>query len=290
VIVETSARQRLDSHHHLWTRARIDRGDYRWMPEAGPLREDYTPARLEPELRAAGVGGTIVVQSADSVDETRFLLECADATEFVLGVTGWAPLDRADAIETLSDLARNEHLLAVRPMLHDLPDPGWIARPQVRESLRALVELGLRLEILSRTEHLATVADVIDEIPELLAVVDHISKPVFRWEDDADWRTGMARLAQRPNTYCKLSGMVTEVGPGWTRADVEPYASFVLEQFGPDRVMFGSDWPVCRLVAEYHDVARLADELISSLAGSDAGADAVWRGTAERFYGVRVAG
>jgi L-fucono-1,5-lactonase len=281
--------QRLDAHHHFWTRARIDRGDYPWMPERGPLRDDYPPARLEPELRAVGVGGTIVVQAAASVDESRFLLDCADANEFVLGVTGWAPLDRSDAIETLSELARNEHLRAVRPMLHDISDPEWIARPQVRQNLHALVDLGLRFEILSRAEHLAPIADVIEAIPELPAVVNHVSKPVFRWDEDVRWRSGMARLAERPNTYCKLSGMVTEVGPGWTRADFEPYASFVFETFGAERVMFGSDWPVCRLVAEYGDVAELADQLIASLLGSGAGADAVWGRTAERFYGVHVA-
>jgi L-fuconolactonase len=252
------------------------------MPDGGPLREEYIPERLAPELRAAGVAGTIVVQAADSVDETRFLLALADATEFVVGVTGWAPLDRPEGLESLAGLAANEHLRAVRPMLHDLPDPEWITRPAVRDSLRGLVGLGLRFEVLSRTEHLAPVARVLAELPELPAVVDHISKPVFRWDEDGAWRDGMARLAERPGTCCKLSGLVTEVGPGWTPATFEPYASFVLETFGPDRVMFGSDWPVCRLAAEYGDVVGLAEHLTASLAPAEA--EAVWRGTAERFY------
>ena len=273
---------RLDAHQHFWTRERIDRGDYPWMPGTGPMREAYTPERLAPELGSAGVEGTIVVQAAESVGETRFLLELAAATDFVVGVTGWAPLDRPEGLETLAELAADDHLRAVRPMLHDLPDPEWIARPDVRRSLRGLVELGLRFEVLSRTEHLAPVAGVLADIPELPAVVDHISKPAFRWDEDGDWRDGMARLAECPSTCCKLSGLVTEVGPGWTPADFEPYAAFVLEAFGPERVMFGSDWPVCRLAAEYGDVVRLAERLTSSLSASEA--DAVWRGTAERFY------
>lgn len=283
------AHERLDSHHHLWSLARIERGDYDWMPVDGPLREDYLPQRLEPELRDARVGATIVVQAAPSVDETRFLLDLARGASTVRGVTGWAALDQSDAIETVAELAGDEHLRAIRPMLHDLSDPAWITRPQVRHNLRGLAELGLRLEVLSRTEHLSAVYDVLAAIPELPAVIDHLSKPTYRWEDDAGWRTWIARHAERPNTHCKLSGMVTEVGPGWTSAHFERYASFVFESFGVERVMFGSDWPVCLLAgAEYRDVVELAGDLVSPL---DAGeAAAFWRHNGERFYGVRVAG
>ncbi len=125
------------------------------------------------------------------------------------------------------------------------------------------------------------------ETPKLPAVINHLSRPAYRWDDDAQGRTWMSRHAQRPNTYCKLSGMLTEVGPGWTIADFEPYASFVFETFGAERVMFGSDWPVSRQLLEYQDVVELTDRLISPLAGDDAGA--FWRRNAERFYGVSVA-
>lgn len=279
---------RLDAHHHLWTLAKVERGDYPWMPAGGPLREHYPPERLEPELEAAGVRATIVCQAAPSVEETRFLLDIAHDTEWVLGVTGWAPLDRPDGIEVLTALATDERLLAIRPMLHDLPDPRWIARREVRDSLTALAGLGLRLEVLSRTEHLPSVYEVLGETPELPAVIDHGSKPTYRWDEDAEWRRWMSRIAERHNTYCKLSGMVTEVGPQWTLAEFERYASFLWETFGGERIIFGSDWPVCRLVAEYQEVVQLADRLIASVAPQDA--DGVWRRNAERFYGVRVAG
>lgn len=172
--------QRLDSHHHFWTLERIERGDYHWMPDGGPLREDYLPERIEPELRAAGVDGIIVVQAAQSVEETRFLLDLAGETDFVLGVTGWAPLDRPDATETLAELAEDEHLRAVRPMIHDLLDPDWISRPEVRRNLHRLAGLGLRFEVLSYAEHLPPVYDALAEAAELPAVINHLSKPAYR--------------------------------------------------------------------------------------------------------------
>lgn len=287
-MAEQAAAQRLDSHHHLWTLERIERGDYHWMPEEdGPLREDYLPDRLAPELEAAGVGGTIVVQAAQSVDETRFLLDLAEKTDFVLGVTGWVPLDEPEGVEVLAELAGNEHLRAVRPMIHDLPDRDWISRPEVRESLHRLAELGLRFEVLSRTEHLQPVYDALAEVPELPAVINHLSKPAYQWEGDQEWRLWMARMAERPNTFCKLSGFLTEVGLEWTVGHFEPYASYVFETFGARRVMFGSDWPVSRRILEYTDVVDLTSRLASSLDRHEA--NAFWRGNAERFYGVHVA-
>ena len=279
--------KRLDSHHHLWTLARIERGDYHWMPEEGQLRDDHLPERLAPELERAGVGGTIVIQAAQTVDETRFLLDLARDTDFVVGVTGWAPLDRPDAMETLTELAENDYLRAIRPMIHDIPDRGWISRPQVRENLRSLAGLGLRFEALTYTEHLPPVYDALEEIPELPAVINHLSKPAYRWEDDEEWRRWMSRLAERPNTYCKLSGMLTEVGPGWTEAHCKPYVNFLFETFGAGIVMFGSDWPVSRQLLEYPDVVALTERLVSPLTPREA--EAFWRTSAEAFYGVRVA-
>lgn len=263
-----------------------DRGDYHWMPGSGPLREDYLPERLVPHLTRAGVGGTIVVQAAQSVEETRFLLDLARSNSVVLGVTGWVPLDQPDALDTLGELAEDGYLRSVRPMIHDLPDRHWVSRPEVQATLRGLPELGLRLEVLTYPEHLPPVHDVLAGIPELPAVIDHLSKPTYRWNDDAEWRSWMSRMAQRPNTSCKLSGMLTEVGRGWTPEQFAPYVAFLFETFGTDRVMFGSDWPVSRQLLEYHEVVDLTANLVSSLRPPEA--DAFWRGNAERFYGVRV--
>ena len=274
---------RLDSHHHLW---RVDRGDYHWMPDDGPLREDHLADRLLPELAGADVGGTILVQAAQTVDETRFLLELAHEIDPVLGVTGWVDLERGDALETVAALAEQGPMLAVRPMLHDLDDPAWIARPAVVDNLRGLASTRQRFEVLSFPEHLPAAYEALAAVPDLPVVIDHLSKPSYDWDRDADWRTWMARFAQRPETFCKLSGMVTEVGADWTVETFRPYAEFVLDAFGSDRVMFGSDWPVCRQVAEYAEVAELAQVLIDEFVPDDA--DAIWRENAERFYGVTI--
>lgn len=276
----------LDSHHHLWTLGRVERGDYHWMPDEGLLRDDHLPEHLVPGLREAGVGGTIVIQAAQSVDETRFLLDLASQTESILGVTGWAPLDRPEGLATLSDLAGHDYLRAVRSMIHDIPDRGWVTRPEVRDGLRKLAGLGLRFEALTYTEHLPPVYEALAGVPELPAVINHLSKPAYRWEADEEWRTWMSRMAERPNTYCKLSGILTEVGPGWTDEHFKPYVNFLFETFGADRVMFGSDWPVSRQLLEYTDVVALKERLVSSL--SDEEAQAFWRTSAEAFYGVRV--
>lgn len=277
---------RLDAHQQFWTRDRMNLGGYPWLPDESPLRDDYDPARLRSELAGAGVGGTIVVQAAQSVEETRYLLGLATENDFVLGVAGWVPLDHPEALETLGELAKNEHLKAVRPMVHDLPDPLWITRPQVRRNLHGLANLGQRLELLTFSEHLPAVYDVLAAIPELPAVLNHISKPVYLWGDDDDWRTWMSRHAQRPNTFCKLSGMFTEVGPQWTEHALRPYVDYVFEQFGTERVIFGSDWPVSQQVLDYPAVVRNTASLVSSLSPDEA--EAFWRINAEHFYGVRV--
>lgn len=277
--------RRLDTHQHFWTLERVERGDYPWMPEGGPLREDYLPERLD--LERANVGGVIAVQAAQLVDETRFLLGLARDTGAILGVTGWVPLDRPDAIDTLRELARDENLRAIRAMVEYPSDPDSIDQPQIRQNLRRFTQLGLRFEFDSLPRNLPSCYRVLADIPELPALIDHLSKPTYRWDDDGEWRTWMSRLAELPNTYCKLSGMPVEVGPNWTASDFEPYANFVFEIFGADRVMFGSDWPVERQVAEYQDIITLTNRLVSPLAPDDA--DAVWRRNAERFYGVQVA-
>lgn len=280
--------QHLDTHHHMWSVANIARGGYEWMPEGGLLREDYLPERLAPHFRAANVGGSIVIQADPTVEETRFLLDLARKTDFIRAVTGWVPLDQPASIATLDELARDDYLRAIRPMIHDLPDPLWATNPQVRRGLRHMLELGLRFEVLTYAEHLPATYTALSSIPELPAVINHLSKPVYHWEDDGEWRTWMARHAERPNTYCKLSGMLTEVGEDWTDARFQPYFDFAFEHFGAERVMFGSDWPVSRQLLDYEHVVELNERLTSSLSAGEA--EGFWRMNGERFYGVRVAG
>jgi L-fuconolactonase len=274
--------RRIDAHQHFW---KVERGDYHWMPASGPLRHDYLPKNLAPLNRAAGFDGTILIQAAQTVAETDFLLDLADQTDtMVLGVTGWVPLDDKTAPAELQRLAQHPKLVAIRPMLHDLPTVDWISQPTVIENLRRLPGLNLRFEVLSFPMHLPAAFYALEQIPDLPVVIDHLSKPNYTAGIDADWRKWMHAFAQRPNAYCKLSGMVTEVGEGWSPDNFRAHADFVLDTFGPNRVMFGSDWPVCLQAATHTQIVELAKALTSRLTPTER--DAVWGGTAALFYGV----
>lgn len=274
--------QTIDAHQHYWM---VQRGDYHWMPPSGPLRHDYLPQHLAPLLAPAAIDGTILVQAAQTVEETQFLLDLAmQPGSNVLGVVGWVALDSDMSAAQLEEFAKHPKAVAVRPMLHDLPEVDWITRPKVIESLRLLPALGLRFDVLSYPEHLPHVHQAIETIPELNVVINHLSKPCFRDGVSEDWRRWMAALAKNSRVYCKLSGMVTEVGPGWTADDFRAHGEFILETFGPNRVMFGSDWPVCLQAASYWDVVQLADSLTSHL--NEVESENVWGLTAARFYGV----
>ena len=275
--------RRIDSHQHYW---QIARGDYGWMPESGPLVRDYFPADLRLHNQAADFEGTIVVQAAPTLAETEFMLKLAGQPDsMILGVVGWVDLDDAASMRRLETLANNPRLVAVRPMIQDLAEDDWVLRPQVIESLRRLPELGLRFDLLSLPRHLPHAYEALSQIPELDIVIDHLSKPHYQQGVEADdWRMWMGKFAELPRVHCKLSGMVTEVGEGWSMADFRAHAGFVLDAFGPERVMFGSDWPVCLLAATHAQVVDLASQLTAHL--TDEQQADVWGLTAARFYGI----
>jgi len=274
--------RRIDAHQHFW---KVERGDYHWMPESGPLRRDYLPVDLAPLNNTAGIEETVLVQAAQTVEETDFLLDVAARSDgMVLGVVGWAPLDSGQAAPELEKAAENPKVVGVRPMLHDLPEVDWITQPVVIESMRRLPELGLCFDILSYPEHLPYALRAVDQVPELDVVIDHLSKPRYGSNINDEWRYWMSEFAERPRVCCKLSGMVTEVGKGWTVDDFRSHVEFIFEAFGPSRVMFGSDWPVCLQAASHEEVVRLAEGFTSWLS-EEQYAD-VWGGTAARFYGL----
>lgn len=271
----------IDAHQHYWNPAR---GDYGWMPPGDPvLSRAYTPADLAPALAAAGVRATVLVQAAPTVAETEFLLGAADATDSVAAVVGWVDFDDPAERRTLTRLARHPKFRGVRPMIQDIADPDWMLSPGAAWGFSALAEMDLTFDALGHPQHLENFARLLDRHPGLRVVIDHCMKPTIRDHPagyDA-WVAGMARLAGQ-GALCKLSGLITEAAPGWTVEDLRPYAAHVLAVFGPARVMWGSDWPVCRLRAEYADWLAAAQALT---AGLDAGARAaVFGGTARAFY------
>jgi L-fuconolactonase len=279
-VSEQAAPRRIDAHQHYWRPAR---GDYHWMPAEGPLHKDYLPGDLRPLNEAAGIDGTIAVQAAQTVAETDWLLElAADSASSILGVVGWAPLDDpADA--TIERFGANPACVGVRPMLHDLNEDDWIVKRVAPEQLERIAEQKLVLEILARPAQLPHVRQAIAAVDELTVVIDHLAKPVYQAEP-GEWAAQMQALAARPDTYCKLSGIVTELRPGWRVDDVRRHVEQVLTSFGPDRILFGSDWPVCLTAASHAEVVALAQLLTEQLDEHEHAL--VFGGNAERVYGI----
>lgn len=284
--------QRIDSHQHFW---RPSRGDYGWLradvPALAPLVRDFLPEHLVPLLAANGVGRTVLVQAADSTEETEFLLDLASRHDVIGGVVGWVDLGRADAARTLEAWARHPKFKGVRPMLQDLPDADWIATAAHPEAVQALVRLGLRLDALVQPRHLPALLRFVQAWPGLPVVIDHAAKPDLRsgWEAGwaAPWRDRMAALAACPGVMCKLSGLSTEAPPARGTAAVEalrPVWADLLQWFGPARLMWGSDWPVSTLAGSYGDWCATSEALIGELPPHDQAQ--VWYGSAQRFYGL----
>jgi L-fuconolactonase len=276
---------RVDAHHHVWT---LSRGDYGWLqptPALAPIYRDFTITELRPLLAAAGIDATVLVQAAPTLAETRFLLDAARGSRgIVRGVVGWADLGAPDAIETLGALARDPLLKSVRPMLQDLADPEWIARPELQPTLAALPQLGVRFDALVRPVHLRSLLRALERHPDLEAVVDHCAKPDIagpRWQP---WADDIAALARESSAHCKLSGLVTEAGARWTVEALRPYFDHVLDCFGPKRVLWGSDWPVVTLAASYDAWSSASDTLLAGLSPVDR--EAIRGGNARRFYGL----
>ncbi|MEO2047502.1 MAG: amidohydrolase family protein [Pirellulales bacterium] len=245
----------LDTHQHFW---RVDRGDYHWMtPSLSILYQDYLPDMLWPNLRKAGVWRTVLVQAAQTVAETDFLLSLAASTDFVAGVVGWLDMEREDFPDQLSKYCANPYFLGVRPMLHDTQDDAWILQPRVLANLAHLAEKQFPFEFLTYPRHLPHVVEALHRTPRLHALVDHLSKPPIAAKELEPWKSLMTEVASFQNIYCKLSGMITEADPiSWSPDDLRPYIEHVYDSFGADRVMFGSDWPVCLLAGSYAEVCN----------------------------------
>ncbi|MGH1413556.1 MAG: amidohydrolase family protein [Pelagimonas sp.] len=277
-----SSSPRIDAHQHFW---QISRGDYDWMTdEVADIRHDFLPPDLSPLLAQHGIVGTVVVQAAATVAETEFLIGLADKTAFIKGVVGWVDLEDPACPAVLDRLCAAPVFKGVRPMLQDIADTNWIAQPAVKANLAALAERGLRLDALVVPRHLDVLARVAADLPELPIVIDHCAKPVIAGGADAGdtWRDGMARLAALPNVMCKVSGLANEAGPGWSAEALQPVVDHVVKHFGPERVMWGSDWPVLNLAGAYDQWRAVSEQLFSGLSGKDRAH--IYGATATEFY------
>jgi L-fuconolactonase len=276
---------RIDAHHHLWD---LSRRPQAWLdgPATDPIRRDFGVADLAAVAAAAGVDRTVLVQVLADIDETREFLALAAGTELIAAVVGWADLTSPKVAEDLADLREGpggHRLAGVRHLVQAEADPDWLARPEVIAGLKAVAAQGLVYDLLVVPGQMRAAITAVRAVPELTFVLDHIAKPPIRSGALEPWAGLLAELAAEPNVFCKLSGMVTEADPaGWTVADLRPYADTVLEAFGPSRIMYGSDWPVCLLAGDYGQVMDAARELTAGLSAAER--DAVFGGTAERAY------
>ncbi|QNE73582.1 amidohydrolase family protein [Streptomyces finlayi] len=277
----------VDAHHHVWDLSVRDQ-DWITGEELAPLRRTFTLADLEPEARAAGVTATVLVQTVTVAEETPEFLALARDSGLVAGVVGWTDLTApgiTDTLAALRALPGGDRLVGIRHQVQGEPDPRWLLRPDVQRGLSAVADAGLVYDLIVRPHQLPAAAQAAALLPGLTFVLDHAGKPPVAERRTQPWADGLRALAARPNTVCKLSGLVTEADPHhWTVEDLRPYAETVIDAFGPGRLMFGSDWPVCRLAASYAEVADAARTLTTALSGPER--RAVFAGTATRVYGL----
>ncbi|NUR63129.1 MAG: amidohydrolase family protein [Catenulispora sp.] len=273
----------IDAHHHVWDLAVRDQP---WTADLPALRRSFQVADLEPLAAASGITATVLVQTIHAAEETPEMLALADSSDLIAGVVGWTDVAAPDFAERLAGLREGvggRWLVGIRHQVQELADGSWLTEAATVKGLRHLAASGLTFDLIVRADQIRSCAAAAREVPELSFVLDHLGKPLIASGEMEPWASDVRVLAALPNVTCKLSGMVTEADHrSWTTADLRPYAETVLDAFGPERVMFGSDWPVCTLAAEYAQVVESARELTGGL--RDLELEDVFSGTAARVY------
>jgi L-fucono-1,5-lactonase len=278
--------RRVDAHHHLWDPGRRA---YPWMDESvAAIRRPFGVADLDAAAGPEGFEATIAVQAVSSLEETEELLDVAATSGRVAGVVGWVDLADPEVAATLAalrDRPGGRALVGVRHQVHDEPDPDWLVRDEVLDGLAAVAAAELVYDLLVRERELPAARVVAERLPELTLVVDHLAKPRIREGVIEPWAGDLAALARHPNVACKVSGLVTEADwTAWTPAQLVPYVAHATEVFGPERLLFGSDWPVCLLAAGYAEVVAAATEALDRAGLGPAEREAVFGANAHRLY------
>lgn len=267
---------RVDSHQHFWL---MERRQGQWPPpELAAIHRDFMPPDLEPLLKAAGVEGTVLVQSLPDVDDTLFLLDLAARNNFILGVVGWVDMKDAHVRETIATLAANPKLKGIRPMLQGIAEPDWIDDLALTPAVEAMLAHDLAFDGLIMPRHMAPLTRFAERYPDLRVVIDHGAKPLIAEGKYTEWRQRLAALADLPHVSCKLSGLLVEAGEQRPEA-VRPYAETILELFGEKRTIWGSDWPVVNLASDYRTWLDQCREIVPAEYQ-----DAVFGGNAIDFY------
>ncbi|PWJ58395.1 L-fuconolactonase [Dyadobacter jejuensis] len=275
----------IDSHQHFWF---FDPIRDSWITtEMSVIQKNFLPEDLKPILDENGIGGCVAVQASQSDSETTFLLQQAEANEFIKGVVGWIDLKDKDLYDQLDRLTQFEKLKGFRHVVQGEPD-GFMLDTQFVKGVRALAAFDFSYDILIYPHQLQEAFEFARQLPEVRMVVDHIAKPYIKKGEVDAWAEGMVQLASLPNVSCKVSGMVTEADwTAWKPSDFTPYLDVVFEAFGPDRLMFGSDWPVCLVAASYKEMKQVLDQYLASFENTDR--EKIMGGNAAKFYRLELA-
>ena len=280
--------QVVDAHHHFWDR-QMTQFDHSWQESPGfeNICHTFLPEDLKPLLDAAGVSHSVLVQTQHQIEETNWFLELANQNAFIAGVVGWVDLQSEQCEQQLETLKADSKFVGVRHVVQDEPDDNFIVRPKVLEGLKILEKHNVPYDLLFFAKHLKHAPAVADQLPNLKLVIDHISKPDIKSGDLKVWQSELREASLRENVFCKLSGMITEADwQNWKVADLKPYVETALECFGPTRLMFGTDWPVCCLAGSYQQAVDATRECLSEL--SDDEKRQIFGATATQFYSLNI--
>jgi L-fuconolactonase len=274
---------RIDAHQHFW---RFNPEEYGWIDDSmAVLRRDFLPSDLKPELQAAGFDACVAVQARQTLEETRWLLSLAADSPFIAGVIGWVDLRADNLRHQLPKFSKNPKLLGVRHVVQGEPDDRFLLRPDFLRGIAALEEFNLTYDILIFPRHLQVAAEFVQRFPKQRFVLDHVAKPFIKAQQVEPWASDIRELARFPNVFCKLSGMVTEADwHSWKPEHFAPYLEVAMESFGPDRLMIGSDWPVCTVAGSYATVMSLVIDFLQRYPTNVC--DKILGGTAQEFWGL----
>jgi L-fucono-1,5-lactonase len=273
---------RIDSHQHFW---RYNASEYPWIPKNSPLHRDWLPADWQKAAGPCGIGGCIAVQARQTLAETRWLLELAEQHAFIKAVVGWVDL-RSDQVEAqLAQFASHRKLAGVRHVVQDEPDDSFMLRPDFLRGIGRLKSFKLCYDILIFPKQLPAAIELVALFPGQQFVLDHLAKPLIKDRRLSPWQEQLRELAKAPNVCCKVSGLITEAEHGaWQNKDFRPYLDVAFEAFGEDRLLFGSDWPVCLLSGSYAQVVELLDDYLSGF--DQITREKIWGGNAARIYNL----
>ncbi|MFA6057477.1 MAG: amidohydrolase family protein [Taibaiella sp.] len=275
--------QKIDAHQHFWKYNKVKDG---WITgKMKVIQKDFMPEDLEPVLKAQGINGCVAIQSDQSEEENNFLLNCADKHEWIRGVIGWIDLQQPEVIEQLDHYRSFPKLKGFRHILQSETDRALMLRPAFSTGIEALLKYNFTYDILVHPDQLIFARELALRFPEQKFILDHIGKPDIKRGSSTDWEEDIKLLATCKNVYCKISGMVTEADwKKWKPEQIKPYLDTVVNAFGINRIMFGSDWPVCLLAAQYEEVSGLAEEYFSSFSAGEQ--ESFWSGNAVSFYNL----